>query len=114
MAAYFNASDVFCLPSVAQSEAFGLVQLEAMACGKPVVCTQLNNGVNVVNQAGITGLAVLIRDASALAAALSKLLNDDALRSKLGQQAKVHAINGYSLSAMSNSHLALYHMLLST
>mgnify|MGYP003536679173 FL=1 len=114
LAAYFNACDVFCLPSVAQSEAFGLVQLEAMACGKPVVCTQLNNGVNVVNQAGITGLAVLIRDASALAAALSKLLNDDALRSKLGQQAKVHAINGYSLSAMSNSHLALYHMLLST
>ena len=108
LVAYFNACDVFCLPSVEQSEAFGLVQLEAMACGKPVVCTQLNNGVNVVNQAGITGLAVPVRDATALAEALNKLLHDDALRSKLGQQAKAHAINGYSLSAMSSSHLALY------
>jgi glycosyltransferase involved in cell wall biosynthesis len=114
LAAYFNACDVFCLPSVAQSEAFGLVQLEAMACGKPVVCTQLNNGVNVVNQAGVTGLAVPARDPTALAAALNTLLNDDALRSKLGQQAKTLAINGYSLSAMSSSHVALYHMLLST
>ena len=114
LAAYFNACDVFCLPSVEQSEAFGLVQLEAMACGKPVVCTQLNNGVNVVNQAGVTGLAVPVRNATALAEALNKLLNDDTLRSKLGQQAKAHAVNGYSLTAMSNSHLALYHMLLST
>ena len=108
LAAYFNACDVFCLPSVEQSEAFGLVQLEAMACGKPVVCTQLNNGVNVVNQAGITGLAVPVRNATALAAALNTLLNDDALRSKLGQQAQAHAISGYSLTAMSNSHVALY------
>jgi rhamnosyl/mannosyltransferase len=114
LAAYFNACDVFCLPSVEQSEAFGLVQLEAMACGKPVVCTQLNNGVNVVNQAGVTGLAVPVRDATALAGALNMLLNDDALLSKLGQQAKTHAISGYSLTAMSNSHAALYHMLLST
>ena len=108
LAAYFNACDVFCLPSVEQSEAFGLVQLEAMACGKPVVCTQLNNGVNVVNQAGVTGLAVPVRDAAALAEALNTLLDDDALRSKLGQQAKTHAIRGYSLIAMSNSHVALY------
>jgi glycosyltransferase involved in cell wall biosynthesis len=108
LAAYFNACDVFCLPSVEQSEAFGLVQLEAMACGKPVVCTQLNNGVNVVNQAGVTGLAVPVRNATALAEALNTLLNDDALRSKLGQQAKAHAISGYSLTAMSNSHVALY------
>jgi glycosyltransferase involved in cell wall biosynthesis len=114
LAAYFNACDVFCLPSVAQSEAFGLVQLEAMACGKPVVCTQLNNGVNVVNQAGVTGLAVPVRNATALAEALNTLLNDDALRLKLGQQAKTHAISGYSLTAMSNSHAALYQMLLST
>ena len=108
LAAYFNACDVFCLPSVEQSEAFGLVQLEAMACGKPVVCTQLNNGVNVVNQAGITGLAVPARNATALAEALNTLLNDNHLRLKLGQQAKAHAINGYSLTAMSNSHKALY------
>ena len=114
LAAYFNACDVFCLPSVEQSEAFGLVQLEAMACGKPVVCTQLNNGVNVVNQTGVTGLAVPVRDADALAEALNMLLYNDALRLKLGQQAKAHAVSGYSLTAMSSSHVALYHKLLST
>jgi glycosyltransferase involved in cell wall biosynthesis len=111
LATYFNACDVFCLPSVEQSEAFGLVQLEAMACGKPVVCTQLNNGVNVVNQAGVTGLAVPVRDTVALAEALNKLLSDDALRSKLGVQAKAHAVSGYSLLAMSNSHFSLYQSL---
>jgi glycosyltransferase involved in cell wall biosynthesis len=118
LAAYFNACDVFCLPSVEQSEAFGLVQIEAMACGKPVVCSQLNNGVNVVNQAGITGLAVPVRNATALAEALNMLLNDDALRSKIGQQAEAHAKGGYSVSSMSSCHLALYsaltHMVPST
>jgi glycosyltransferase involved in cell wall biosynthesis len=112
LAAYFNACDVFCLPSVEQSEAFGLVQLEAMACGKPVVCTQLNNGVNVVNQAGVTGLVVPVRDAAALAAALNQLLSDDALRSKLGAQAKEHATQGYSLTAMTSHHRDLYYSLL--
>jgi glycosyltransferase involved in cell wall biosynthesis len=57
---------------------------------------------------------VPVRDARALAEAMNTLLNDEALRSKLGQQAKAHAISGYSLTAMSNSHVALYHMLLST
>lgn len=113
LAAYFHACDVFCLPSVEQSEAFGLVQLEAMACGKPVVCTQLNNGVNVVNQAGITGLAVPVRDATALSEALNSLLGDDTLRLKLGEQAKSHALQGYALTAMSNRHLHLYETLLS-
>ena len=114
LAAYFNACDLFCLPSVEQSEAFGLVQLEAMACGKPVVCTQLNNGVNVVNQRGVTGLAVPVRDSKALAQALNQLLNDETLRFTLGAQAKQRALNEYSLDAMSNSHVKLYQDLLNT
>lgn len=114
LAAYFNACDLFCLPSVEQSEAFGLVQLEAMACGKPVVCTQLNNGVNVVNQRGVTGLAVPVRDAKALAQALNQLLTNEVLRFTLGAQAKQRALNEYSLDAMSTSHVKLYQDLLNT
>jgi glycosyltransferase involved in cell wall biosynthesis len=114
LAAYFNACDLFCLPSVEQSEAFGLVQLEAMACGKPVVCTQLNNGVNVVNQRGVTGLAVPVRDSEALAQALNQLLNEETLRFTLGAQAKQRALNEYSLDAMSASHVKLYQDLLNT
>ena len=113
LAAYFNACDVFCLPSVEPSEAFGLVQLEAMACGKPVVCTQLNNGVNVVNVHGKTGFAVPVRDPVALGLCLARLLQDDALRQKLGKQALAHT-RSYSVPAMTASHLKLYQDLLGT
>lgn len=110
--AYFHACDLFCLPSVAQSEAFGLVQLEAMACGKPVVCTQLNNGVNTVNVHGETGLAVPVGDAGALAMAMNQLIADQPLRERLGRQAMQRAITEYSLQAMGQRHLALYRHLL--
>ena len=113
LGAYFHACDVFCLPSVEQSEAFGLVQLEAMACSKPVVCTQLNNGVNVVNVAGETGFAVPVRDASALGQSLARLLGDSVLRQRLGDQALAHT-EKYSVQRMTASHLRLYQDLLST
>jgi glycosyltransferase involved in cell wall biosynthesis len=110
--AYFNACDVFALPSVGLTEAFGLVQLEAMACGKPVVCSYLGNGVNVVNQDGVTGLAVPPGDAQALAGALARLLGDDALRERLGGQARVRARTGFSVESMGQSHRDLYQQLL--
>ena len=113
LAAYFHACDVFCLPAVERSEAFGLVQLEAMACGKPVVCTQLNNGVNVVNVDGQTGFAVPARNPVALGECLAQLLGDHALRQKLGAQALAHT-DGYSVRSMTASHIKLYQDLLST
>ena len=113
LGAYFQSCDVFCLPSVAPSEAFGLVQLEAMACGKPVVCTQLNNGVNVVNVHGQTGFAVPVSDPVALGQCLAGLLQDEALRQKLGEQARAHT-RRFSVPAMTSSHIKLYQQLLST
>lgn len=113
LAAYFHACDVFCLPSVEPSEAFGLVQLEAMACGKPVICTQLGNGVNVVNVHGQTGLAVPVRDPVALGHCIARLLKDDALRHQLGAQALCRT-EQYSVPAMTASHIKLYQELLSS
>ena len=112
LAAYFHTCDVFCLPSVEQSEAFGLVQLEAMACAKPVICTQLNNGVNVLNVHGETGFAVPVRDSKALAERINQLINDPDLRRQLGEQARNRALNVYSLPAMTASHVSLYQDLL--
>lgn len=108
IAACYRACDVFCLPSITPNEAFGLVQLEAMACGKPVICTQLNNGVNAVNPAGITGLTVPVQDPIALGQAIETLRLDTQLCHRLGQQAKLHALTTYSMETMCLHHKSLY------
>ena len=110
--AYYQACDVFCLPSVSQAEAFGIVQVEAMACGRPVVSSLLNNGVDYVNQHGITGMTVPPGNVDSLAEAINLLLADDHLREKLGQQAKERALTEFSLAQMGNSMLALYNNVL--
>lgn len=84
IAAYFHACDVFVLPSLERTEAFGVVQLEAMTCGKPVISTSLNTGVPWVNQHEKTGLVVRPKDAEALADAANRLLDDPALRLQYG------------------------------
>jgi rhamnosyl/mannosyltransferase len=48
--AWYHACDIFALPSVTRQEAFGMVQLEAMLCGHPVVSTKLETGTSWVNQ----------------------------------------------------------------
>jgi glycosyltransferase involved in cell wall biosynthesis len=106
--AYFQACDVFCLPAVNQAEAFGIVQVEAFACGKPVVSTKLNNGVDFVNQDGITGYTVTPSSVDELADALNKLLADPALRAQLGGQALQRAHQEFSLDALRSKTLAVY------
>jgi len=112
LGAYYQACDVFCLPSVEPSEAFGIVQVEAMSCGKPVVCANLKNGVNWVNPDGVTGLTVPLRDERALAIALARLLDDAALRSSLGAAAAKRAEETFSLGALREGMLALYRRVL--
>lgn len=82
---HMRACDVFCLPSVHKSEAFGIVQLEAMRAGRPVVSTRLHgSGVDWVNEDGVTGLTVPAGDAGALAQALARIAGDPALARRLG------------------------------
>jgi rhamnosyl/mannosyltransferase len=108
LAAWYHAADVFCLPSVARSEAFGLVQVEAHACGTPVVSTNLTTGVPFVNRDGATGLVVPPGDVSALAGALQTLVTDDTLRTRLGEQARTRAFSEFTVDRMVQRTLAVY------
>jgi rhamnosyl/mannosyltransferase len=110
--AYYQACDVFCMPSVDPSEAYGAVQVEAMACGKPVVCCELNNGVTWVNRHGETGIVVAPRDVNALSEALKLLLDDPKLRQTLGSRGALRA-DDFSFAAARLEMLKLYRRVLS-
>lgn len=86
--AYYQACDIYLFPSIMQSEAFGIVQLEAMKYSKPIINTWLNTGVNYVSVDGETGITVEKENPKALADAINKLLNDDELRLQYGQNAR--------------------------
>ncbi len=86
---HMRACSVFCLPSVQKSEAFGIVQVEAMRAGRPVVSTRIfGSGIDWVNEDGVTGFTVQPGDATALAHALAQITRDRALARRLGECAR--------------------------
>jgi glycosyltransferase involved in cell wall biosynthesis len=105
--AYYQACDLFVLPSIAVTEAFGIVQIEAMAAGAPVVSTNLPTGVPWVNQHDVTGLVVPPGDADGLAHAMRALLEDDDRRKRLGAQASCRADRLFSRERMVASFRSL-------
>ncbi|HTA71439.1 MAG TPA: glycosyltransferase [Bryobacteraceae bacterium] len=111
MAPYYHASDLFALASVARSEAFGIVQIEAMAAGLPVVNTSLDSGVPYVSLHQETGLTVPPGDPTALAGAINRLLDDPALRETFGRAGARRAQEQFSLDSMQRRTLQLYHSL---
>jgi rhamnosyl/mannosyltransferase len=105
---YYHAADVFALPSVARSEAFGIVQIEAMAAGLPVVNTSLDSGVPFVSVHDETGFTVPPRDPAALTVALNRLLDNPALRKSLGAAASLRASREFSAALMTSRTMSLY------
>lgn len=115
LGAYFAACDVFCLPSLERSEAYGVVQMEAMYFGKPVVSTAIpGSGVSWVNKHEDSGLIVPPADSEALASALSGILQDDALKERLGRNAKRRYDELFSVDKMVDLTTALYRKILPT
>ena len=97
---YYHACDVFVFPSITPNEAFGLAQVEAMACGKPVVACQLRSGVPYITDNGLAGLTVPPTDPDSLAAAIRTLLNDLQLRRQLGDYGRKRAFSEFSEPVM--------------
>lgn len=86
---YYAAADVFCLPSIEKNEAFGVVQLEAMSVGIPVVSADIfGSGVPYVNTHMESGLVYEVRNVHSLARSLNLILNDQPLRRSLALGAK--------------------------
>lgn len=112
LVAALQMCDVFCLPSIEQSEAFGIASAEAMAFGKPTVVCQLDNGVNYLNKEGVTSLVTPPRDIAALGNALDTLVLDAGLRTRLGQAACAWVRSEFAIETMRDATMALYRELL--
>jgi rhamnosyl/mannosyltransferase len=101
-----RASRLFVFPSTERSEAFGLAQLKAMACGLPVVSSDLP-GVSWLNRHEETGLIVPIRDSRKLAEAINRLLTDEPLREQLARGAWLRA-QQFDLASMVRATTQIY------
>jgi rhamnosyl/mannosyltransferase len=104
----YQVADVFVLPSVEPSEAFGLVQIEAMVHETPVINTALPTGVPWVSQDGQTGLTVPPGDSDALAAAIDSLLQDETYRRELGRAARRRVHERFGRDRMLSDVEAVY------
>lgn len=109
---YYYAADAFCLPSIYRSEAFGLVLVEAAACGLPLVSTELGTGTSYVNQDGVTGRVVPPQDDKALAEALQSILDSQSLRNRYGAAARKRVTELFLLEDMGYNLLSLYYKVL--
>jgi len=105
---YYSAAEAVVVPS--QYESFGMVALEAMACGKPVVASQIG-GLAYLVKDGITGFAVPVDDPDELARRLTSLLADSNLRQEMSNKAVLAAQN-YSWERITSQLISLYEEIL--
>lgn len=84
---YYSACDLFVLPSTSSGEGFGIVQIEALACGKPVICTDLP-GVNEVDKNEVASLHIPPKDCDSLANAILELLENEKLAREMGENGR--------------------------
>jgi D-inositol-3-phosphate glycosyltransferase len=102
---YYSAAEMVIMPS--HYESFGMVALEAMACGTPVIASEVG-GLAFVVRDGVTGFHIPQRDPEALATKIELLLSDELLRIRLGRRAACWA-ESYGWSTIADQLLELFH-----
>lgn len=110
--AYYQAADLFVLPSVHRSESLGIVLLEAMASGLPLISTELGTGTSYVNQHQVTGLVAPPGDPLALAQALETLAQSPGLRRQYAAAAQARARKLFTIQGMVAAVEQVYRSLL--
>ncbi|WP_420266970.1 glycosyltransferase [Candidatus Magnetominusculus dajiuhuensis] len=108
MGSYYEACDIFCLPSTERSEAFGIALVEAMSFGKPLVTTNIPTGVSWVNQDGLTGLVVNPGNAGQLAEAIQTISTDERLYHFFSGNCRKRYQSFFSQDKMIDTIVSLY------
>ncbi len=109
MVAAYEAADLFCLPSTERAESFGIVLLEAMRAGLPVVASDISgSGVTFVVRDKETGLLAEAGNAEALATAIEHLRDDALLRARFGEAGRKRYTEEFTLPAYVARTRALY------
>ncbi len=106
--AMYALAQIFVLSSISNNEAFGIVQLEAMYYGRPVVTTDLNTGVTYVNQHKKTGMVVKRKSAEALAAGINELLTNKRLFRQITKNNRNYILKNFTTDIMLKNYLACY------
>ena len=109
VSAYFGACDLFCMSSVYATEAFGIVQIEAMSAGKPVVATKIpGSGVSWVNAHKESGINVEPKDSEALAGAFRRILESEEAYNAFSEHASQRYWTMFTKSKMIEKCIEIY------
>jgi glycosyltransferase involved in cell wall biosynthesis len=108
---YFNQMDIVVIPSVLDSESFGVAAVEASACEKPVVVSNVGGLVEVI-QDGVNGLVAEPKNALDLAEKIEVLIENVDLRKKLGKEGRKIALEKYDWNKCLENQINAYDFIL--
>jgi rhamnosyl/mannosyltransferase len=111
---YFYICNLFVLPSIVRTEAFGMVLLEAMVYGKPLVTTELGTGTSFININGKTGFVVPPTSPDALSVAINNIINDKNLQNEMGENALIRVKSEFNAEKYISRYRELYQNILSS